>query len=466
MQSFRAMFSTAAMRDVWTDDAMYAAMLRFEAELALAQSGHGMIPADAAELIARICAQPGAFEWQAVSADARTAGTAAIPFAKALKREVERHAAEHAAFVHYGSTSQDVCETALVLQAQRALRLIYAQLRDLGDALAVLVEQHRRTPMLARTLMQPAAPISFGWKAAGWLDALARCAQALHQAGEAMRVVQFGGANGARLAFGANGPAIVATAAAALGLRTTPIAWQSARDRVARLGNELTLCCAVLGKLGRDISLMMQSEVAEAFEPSGAGRGGSSAMPHKRNPMACMHMLDAAVRAPGLALSLVSDMNTEHERGLGTWPNALPLLADLFMLLDNGLSMAVEAVGGLRIDADAMRANLARQHGVIHSESVSMLLGRELGAAAAQRIVDTACKQSLEQGTDFAGLLLRHPEVAGRIAPESIERACDVERCLDIAETQCAAVLAAWTLRRAVLDADAGQVHADAGQAQ
>ncbi|WP_066640714.1 class-II fumarase/aspartase family protein [Bordetella sp. H567] len=456
MLSIRAMFSTDAMRALWTDAALYAAMLRFEAALAQAQARCGLIPPAAAESIAQACARPEVFDWTAISADARKAGTAAIPFAKALKQEVARRAPEHAAFVHYGSTSQDVCETALMLQAQAALRLIHGQMRDLGDALAHLVQTHRRTAMLARTLMQPAAPISFGWKAAGWLDALDRCAGALQDAGEACRVIQFGGANGTRAALGVHGQALADAVAGALGLRGTPIAWQSARDRLARLGNELALCCAMLGKLGRDISLLMQSEVAEAFEPSGAGRGGSSAMPHKRNPMACMHMLDAALRAPPLALSLVSDMTAEHERGLGSWPNALPLLADLFMLLDNALSMAVETAQGLRVDPEAMQANLVRQHGVVHSETVGMLLARALGPAAAQRIVDALCRQALEQGAELRDLLLHHPEVDGRIPAADIEQACGVERCLDAAEAPCVPVLAAWAARRAGLHVAAG----------
>lgn len=451
MLATRAMFSTPAMRALWTDEAVYAAMLRFEAALALAQAKTGVIPAQAADAVARACAATDAYDWQAISEDARTAGTAAIPFSKALKRQVGKSAPEHAAFVHYGATSQDVCETALVLQAQDSLGLIYTQMQALGDALAALAQAHLRTPMLARTLMQPAAPISFGWKAAGWLDALGRCACALRDAGEAMRVVQFGGANGARVALGEHGPAVGLALAQELHLQTTAISWQSARDRIARLGNELALCCAMLGKLGRDISLLMQSEIAEAFEPTAEGRGGSSAMPHKRNPMACMHMLDAAARAPGLALALLSDMNVEHERGLGTWPNALPLVADLFMLLDNSLSMAVETIKGLRVDFVAMQTNLARLHGVIHSERASMLLGKELGAAAAQRIVDEACRLSLKDGVEFAELLQRHPDVTGKVDAAAIAKACGIEPCLDAAEVQCTAVLKEWAAQRCTL---------------
>jgi 3-carboxy-cis,cis-muconate cycloisomerase len=451
MQSLRAMFSTAPMRALWDDQAIYRAMLRFEAMLAEAQAQCELIPREAARVIGQVCSEADWFDWTAISGDARSAGTAAIPFVKALKHEVAQRASGCSAFVHYGSTSQDVCETALMMQAQQALALVCAQMRRLGDALADLVEQHRRTPVLARTLMQPAAPVSFGWKAAGWLDALTRCALALREAGEAACVLQLGGANGARVALGRQADAVAASLAGRLGLESTPIAWHSARDRLARLGNELALSCAMLGKLGRDISLMMQSEVAEVFEPSGEGRGGSSAMPHKRNPVACMHMLDAALRAPALASSLVADMTAEHERGLGNWPNALPILADLFMLLDNSVTMAAETIEGLRVEPDAMLANLGRLHGVVYSEAASLLLGRELGTQVAPRIVNELCKRALEEKADFCALLRTHPEVQGKIAAEVIEAVCGRDACLDAAEAQCATVLAAWPAQRAAL---------------
>ncbi|QYD73256.1 adenylosuccinate lyase family protein [Paraburkholderia edwinii] len=451
MQSLRAMFSTAPMRALWDDDAIYRAMLRFEAMLAEAQAQCGLIPREAAHVIGQVCAEADGFDWTAISGDARIAGTAAIPFVKALKREVEQRASGCSAFVHYGSTSQDVCETALVMQTRQALALIYAQMQRLGDALAGLVERHRRTPVLARTLMQPAAPVSFGWKAAGWLDALARCALALREAGEAARVLQLGGANGARVALGTHADAVATSLAARLSLASTPLAWHGARDRLARLGNELALSCAMLGKLGRDISLMMQSEVAEVFEPSGEGRGGSSAMPHKRNPVACMHMLDAASRAPALSSSLVADMTAEHERGLGSWPHALPLLADLFMLLDNSVTMAAETIEGLRVEPNAMRANLERLHGVVYSEGASLLLGCEIGTQAAQRIVNELCKRALDEQADFCALLHTHPDVQGKIAAEVIDRACGLDACLDAAAAQCAPILAAWPAQRAAL---------------
>lgn len=386
MIALRAMFSTASMRALWEDDAIYRAMLLFESALATAQAECGVIPSAAARAIVQGCESPQRFNWLSLTADARVAGTAAIPFAKALRQFTAKHAPNHAAFVHYGSTSQDVCDTALVLQAQQALDIVRLHMRRLGDALATQIAQHRLTPMLGRTLMQPATPISFGWKAAGWLDMLSRCALALHEAGEAARVIQFGGANGARAAFVEQSDAIAAAVAKALGVSVTTVSWHSARDRLARLGNEMAVCCATLGKIGRDISLMMQSEVAEAFEPAAEGRGGSSAMPHKRNPVGCMHMLDAAIRAPGLASSLMADMVAEHERGLGSWPNALPLLADLFLLLDNSLTMAVDTVEGLRVDSDAMRSNMERLRGVAYAQA-------DLDAAL--RACDTQCARVL-----------------------------------------------------------------------
>lgn len=386
MTALRAMFSTAPMLALWKDEAIYRAMLRFEAALAAAQAECGVIPRDAAGTIVRVCENTERFHWSEITADTRVASTAAIPFVKALKQFVSEHAPDQAAFVHYGSTSQDVCDTALVLQAQQALSIVRQHMRRLGDALATHILQHRHTPMLGRTLMQPAAPISFGWKAAGWLDMLGRCALALHEAGEAARVIQFGGANGARVAFFKQSDAVAADVASRLDVNVTVVAWHSARDRLARLGNELAVCCAMLGKVGRDISLMMQNEVAEVFEPMAEGRGGSSAMPHKRNPVGCMHMLDAAIRAPGLASSLVADMVAEHERGLGSWPNALPLLADLFLLLDSSLAIAVDTVEGLRVDPDAMRLNMERLYGIAYVEA---------DLEAALHTCDTQCARVL-----------------------------------------------------------------------
>src|SRR5690606_38762310 len=243
---------------------------------------------------------------------------------------------------------------------------------------------------LARTLLQPAAPVSFGWKAAGWLDALARCARALARAADEAATLQFGGANGTLLLHGERGGEVGRRLAARLGLAAPAISWHGARDRLARLAGELAILCGMLGKFGRDVSLLMQAEVGEAFEPAGEGRGGSSAMPHKRNPVAAMHMLDAAYRAPALAQTLAAELPAEHERGLGSWPNALPTFHTLFGLCANSLQAAVETAAGLQVDAAAMQSNIDRMFGVVYSESLNRVVAQHLGTAAAAKLLGSA----------------------------------------------------------------------------
>jgi len=443
MQALRAAFSTTPMRALWDDEAIVASMLRFEAALAQAQAQCDLIPASAAQAIAAQC-ETVRLDVAALVEQARRAGTPAIPLVKALKAQLSHAAPDAAPYLHYGATSQDVCDTALVCVSQAALQQIYVGLRRLGDALATLVERHARTAMLARTLLQPAAPISFGWKAAGWLDAVARCAHALRDAGEGARVLQFGGANGTLVAHHAKAHAVTSALAERLGLQASVISWHGAHDRLARLGNELAILCGMVGKFGRDISLLMQPEVGEAFEPHAEGRGGSSAMPHKRNPVACMHMLDAAYRAPALALTLTGELTAEHERGLGSWPNALPVLADLFMLAGNSLDAAVEVAEGLRVEPHAMQANIDRMHGVVFSEGMALLLTRKLGSANAQRIVSELCNEATARHVDLRDLASRHDEVRAAATGAEINAACSQTAHLDAAQAMCTAVLEAW----------------------
>lgn len=443
MDALNATHTTPAMRALWRDESVLAAMLRFEAELASAQAECGLIHAQAAQRIAAICTdlRPDAL---AIATDAQRSGTLAIPLVKQLKAAIAQVEPAHASLAHWGATSQDVADTALVLLAQQSLQLLLGDLRRLGQALSRLVEQHAHTPMLARTLLQPAAPISFGWKAAGWLDAVTRCAQALQRARSDSGVLQFGGANGALLLHGGQGAKVAEALARRLQLQAPSISWHGARDRLARLAAELAITCGVLGKFGRDVSLLMQAEVGEAFEPAGAGRGGSSAMPHKRNPVAAMHMLDAAYRAPALAQMLAGELPAEHERGLGSWPNALPIFDTLFGLCANALAAAVETAEGLTIDAAAMQANIDRLHGAVYSESLNSVIARHLGAQRGSAIVGEASGRAVTQQRDIRDILLEYPEVAAKIDAAELAQACSAERQLEGALPMCTAVVRAW----------------------
>ncbi|MBU4611031.1 3-carboxy-cis,cis-muconate cycloisomerase [Achromobacter sp. GG226] len=455
MDALNATASTSAMRALWSDDAVLAAMLRFEAELALAQSACGLIPAEAGPAIAAVC-QTVRPDPLPLALEAQRAGTLAIPLVKQLKAAVAAADSAQAAYVHYGSTSQDIADTALVLIARDSLALLRQDLLALGRALAGLVRTHARTALLARTLLQPAAPISFGWKAAGWLDAVNRSTQALMRAGEEAATLQLGGANGALLLHGERGAEVSARLARQLGLAAPAISWHGARDRLARLASELALLCGVVGKFGRDIALLMQVEVGEAFEPSGEGRGGSSAMPHKRNPVAAMHMLDAAYRAPALAQILVGELPAEHERGLGSWPNALPTLETLFALAANSLAAARETAEGLTVDADAMRANIDRMHGVVFSEALGSVIARAVGPAKATATVSQASQRAMAEARPVLDILREDAALTAQVDGKALEAALRTDTQLEGALPMCEAVLDAWTPTESALAAADG----------
>jgi len=438
------------MQALWSDTAIITAMLRFEAALAQAQDQCMVIPNGIGYDISQACASI-VIDPAALAVDARRAGTLAIPLVKALKAYVAEQSPRAMPYVHFGATSQDVCDTALICLIQTALQQLRTDLLRLGDGLATLIHAHQRTAMLSRTLLQPAAPISFAWKLAGWLDSLMRNVEALAAAGEAARVLQFGGANGTLVSHGNKAGAVSTALAARLGLCTVPISWHGAHDRLARLGNELAVTCGMLGKMGRDISLLMQFEVAEVFEPDAPGRGGSSAMPHKRNPVSCMHMLDAAYRAPSLAQSLTSELAAEHERGLGNWSNALPLLADLFVLTGNSISAAVEAVEGLRIAPDTMAQHIESTRGVVYSEGIAHLLVRKLGPVRAEILISQGCAEAMAGHRTLPTVLLAIPEIRDHVSDEEMAGATSLSTHLDAAQSMAAQVVGAWRAHRGPL---------------
>jgi len=421
--TLRGIFASDPVSRHFEDRALLSAMARFEAELAAAQADAGLLPRAAAERIAAVCARhfgPGAapadddaFDAARLGPAARRAGTLAIPFVKALTEAVARedaadrgqtHADDRAAarWVHVGATSQDVIDTALVLQAAAAGAALQAQIARVGDRLAVLADGHRGTMMTGRTLLQPATPVPFGWKLACWLSPLPRLRRSLALSLEDTRVLQFGGASGTRAALGGQGDAIATALAGRLGLADPGISWHGSRDRIARLGGELALAAGAMARIGRDLSLLMQSEVAEVFEPSGDGRGGSSAMPHKRNPVAAMLALQAGLRAPGLAATLLSQQAGEHERGLGTWQADWWTLGALFECAGSATEAIGEALDGLRVDPTAMAVNLARTGGFVFAEAVTVALAARLGRPAAHATMERLCGDARDRGTTLA----------------------------------------------------------------
>jgi len=342
------------MLAVFDDDALVAAALAFEAALAKAQAEHGLIPAAHAEIIAAACTGP--VDTDALAFEAAHAGTLAIPLVKRLREAV---GAEAAKSVHLGATSQDVADTALSLQGQEAVDLIERDGAALMAGLLRLAETHAATPMLGRTLLQGALPITFGLKASSWLLGVDNAMQRLGiEAGDAL-ALQFGGAAGTLAGLDGKGRDVAETMAETLDLHLPPTPWHSRRDAIAGLGSALAILIGAIGKIARDLSLLAQGEVAEAFEPRVDGRGGSSAMAHKRNPTGCQVALAAAARAPQLAASLIAALPQEHERGLGGWQAEAPVLIELFKLAHGSLAAMVPVIAGLEVDTAAMARNLA-----------------------------------------------------------------------------------------------------------
>jgi len=428
----RGIFASDSVSRHFDDDALLAAMARFEAGLVAALADAGVAPRAAADRIAAVCARIGArdhgarvasgvpgltatapeapgpadhadpFDPAVLAPAARRAGTLAIPFVRALTEAVAREDADAARWVHVGATSQDVADTALALAAAAAGAGLQAQLDRAGDRLASLADAYRVTPMTGRTLLQPATPVTFGWKAACWLSPLPRLRGGLGHALEAARVLQLGGAGGTRAALAGRGDAVAAALAARLGLADPGIAWHGSRDRIARLGAELALVAGAMARIGRDLSLLMQGEVGEVFEPSGDGRGGSSAMPHKRNPVSAMLALQAGLRAPGLAATLLAQQAGEHERGLGTWQADWWTLGALFECAGSATEAIGEALDGLRIDPAAMADNLARTRGFVYAEAVSVALSATLGRSGAHAAMERICDDALARGRTLA----------------------------------------------------------------
>jgi 3-carboxy-cis,cis-muconate cycloisomerase len=344
------------MLAVFDDAAVVRHALAFEAALARAQADCGLIPARAAEDIA---AASAAIEIDPaeLADEAAHSGTLAIPLVARLKAAL-RDKPDSADEVHRGATSQDLADTVMTLQAAAAAALLRADLIRLAGALAALAQRHAETPALGRTLLQDAVPITFGLRAAQWLAAIDGARRQLERACAEALLLQLGGAAGTRAGLGGRGDEVARHMAQALGLAAPLAPWHARRDRVAQLAAALGIVIGMIAKVALDIALLSQNAVGEAREPAIAGRGGSSSMPHKRNPTGCQVAISAATRAPGLVASILGGLAQEQERGLGGWQAEAPVLADLFMLAGGSASAMAAVVEGLETCPEAMGRNL------------------------------------------------------------------------------------------------------------
>jgi 3-carboxy-cis,cis-muconate cycloisomerase len=418
------MSASSDMLPVFSDQAAVQRMLDFEAALARAEAAHGLIPAAVVAPIAACC-KAASLDLPALAQAAAAAGNLAIPLVKQLTAAVLREDAEAGKYVHWGATSQDAIDTGLVLQLRDALDLIDADLVALADGLAGLARTHRDTTMVGRTWMQHALPTSLGLKAAGSLDAVLRHRQRLKEVRGRALALQFGGAAGTLASLGDKGLAVAATLAQELGLSLPDLPWHTQRDRVAEVATVLGLLTGTLGKLARDISLLMQTDVAEVAEPSAPGRGGSSTMPHKRNPVGCAAALTAAMRVPALVSTMLSGMVQEHERALGGWQAEWDTLPDIVLLTSGALRQMRDVTAGLQVDAARMRANLDLTHGLIMGEAVMLALGATIGRMAAHKLVEQASQQAAASGRHLREVLGSDAAVGRHLSADALDKLFD-----------------------------------------
>ncbi|MES2260036.1 MAG: 3-carboxy-cis,cis-muconate cycloisomerase [Pseudomonadota bacterium] len=401
---FDSFLTTPDMIAVFDDAAIVQAMFRFEQALSTAQAEEGLLPQAAARAIAGVC-NAQLYDIPAIITAGRRAGSLAIPLVKELTRTVALYDAESATHVHWGSTSQDVIDTAMVLATRDALQLLDDGLHDLTGHLLQLAERHMATPVLARTLMQPAQVTSFGFKLTGWLAPLVRARTQLRACATRALQLQLGGAVGTLAVMGEHGPAVAARMADALGLKVADAAWHTQRDEWVRLGMEVAVLTGSLGKLATDLSLMAQGEIAELAEPSGQGRGGSSAMPHKRNPVSAMIALAASTRTPQHAAALLASMGQQHERGLGNWQAELAEWPTLFLSAHGALQALNDAFAGLQVDSARMLRNIDSLHGLVFAEAASIYLAGVIGRPKAHSLLEQMTQQAVAEQRNLAEVL-------------------------------------------------------------
>src|SRR5580658_9864530 len=426
--------TTPVLAALFSDESVLQAMLEFETALARAEERCGVIPSQAADAIAA-AARLANFDVGSLADAALRAGTPVIPLVKMLTDLVRKTDAEAARFVHWGATSQDVADTAMSLLLKRAEPILLGDLKRLEQSLADLSEGHKNSVMLGRTLLQPAPPTTFGLKTAGWLAPVCRGRQRLQKAFRFAAVLQFGGASGTLASLGDRGISVAKALSAELGFGDSPVApWHTQRDELATLVCACGVLTGSLGKMARDISLLMQNEVGEAFEPGGEGRGGSSTMPNKRNPTACGLTLAAAHRVPGLVASFLSAMLQEHERGVGGWQAEWPIVAAVVQSTGVAIASMAEVAGGLSVDTQKMHLNIESTNGAIFAERAMMLLGAKLGRDVAHKIIEAAARKSAEESRNLSSVLAEIPEVTIHLGPAELTQLETPEQYLGSAE--------------------------------
>jgi 3-carboxy-cis,cis-muconate cycloisomerase len=415
------MLSSGPMRAACDDIAYLQAMLDFEAALARAEVEVGVIPTGVAAPIGQAC-KASTFDLAGLAEAATRSGNLAIPLVKALTAQVAKIDPEAARFVHWGATSQDVIDTATMLVLRAAIDVLTADLDRAIKGFAKLARTHRNTAMVARTWLQHALPMPFGLKLAEYAAALNRSRSRLKRLRQESLALQFGGAAGTLAALGHKGLAVAELLGPELNLPIPDAPWHTHRDRIAEAASVLAILAGSCGKIARDVSLLMQTDVAEAFEPAGVGRGGSSTMPHKRNPVAAASALGAATMAPNLAATIFAAQVQEHERSAGPWHAEWPTLPTLLLVTSGALAATVDLAEGLEVDAARMRQNLDATGGLIMAEAVAMALAEKVGKSEAHHAIEAASKKAVAEKKHLRDVLAADSNVTAQLSADQLAK--------------------------------------------
>ena len=440
---YASLFYQADMTEIFSDHALLKYIIQAEVALAKAQAQVGVIPESAAAIIADVANTQGiqAIDFENLAIATGLAGNIAIPFVKQFTAAVKAVDEDASRYVHWGATSQDILDTACILQARDALDVVEFQLQHAYAASLELAEKYRAEVMIGRTWLQQALPITFGHKAAHWASSFKRDLERLEQMKARVLTAQLGGAVGSLASLLDQGSTVVEAYAAQLNLSVPTCTWHGERDRIIETAGFLTIVVGNTGKMARDWSLMMQTEIAEVFEPTAKGRGGSSTMPHKRNPVAAASILAAANRVPALMSSMYQSMVQEHERSLGAWHAEWLAVPEIFQLCAGALQRTVEVLQGLEVNSKNMQRNIEMTQGLIMAEAVMMALAPKMGRLNAHHLVEKACQQAVAEQSHLQDIVSSFTEVKQHFSAAELTLIFKPESYLGNIQDQIDAVL-------------------------
>ncbi|CAH0994400.1 3-carboxy-cis,cis-muconate cycloisomerase [Emticicia aquatica] len=391
MSLYSELFYSKAINELFSDQNLVAQMLQFEAVLAVSQAKEGIIPPSMAEIIGHCC-EPELIDFEKLRTAIKLSGNAAIPLVKQLTEIIKNKDTEAAKYVHFGATSQDVVDTAIVLQIKDFMDWLEEKIILLEHQLIAITKKHRNTVMIGRTLLQQAKPITFGLKTALYLESITRSKERILEVKKRVLVIQLAGAVGSQ---NQNISTAVKRQFAQILDLNYAHSWHTNRDNFAEFAAFLGVLVGNLGKIAKDISLLMQTEVGEVFEGASEGKGGSSTMPHKRNPVTSTAILANASRVPNLVATMLTTMPQEHERSVGLWHAEWEVLTEIMLLTAGTVERSIELIESLELDKTKMLQNLELTKGLIYAENVSLELAKKIGKSDAHELVEKACKLAI-----------------------------------------------------------------------